>query len=292
MKKWIYWIVEKLGYRIERITYVQPIDVRKLGNNPRSLFYLANNNRQVLITASIKYGRGLDVLPLSAEGPHPFVYAVRVASLVPDPLKAIENVLRCYYRHVQPLNVSQWLGLDDSDQENFVNLPAWVSLLPWENVTVDQKKLHKQNCAAEDNIEHGHRVDLSGGWRNFGPVSNEVLLIEVRRLYSLMTSIKENGLLRHDGFGGDIGANILMREDGAWRWLVEWGGQHRAAVLSALDFETIPIRVWQIIERKDVDIWPNVLSGVYTRDSALKVFDQIFNGEVPRVVENWHEYID
>lgn len=61
------------------------------------------------------------------------------------------------------------------------------------------------------------------------------------------------------------------------------GGQHRAASLSALGHETIPVRLTSpssasIIRRDDVDFWPYVRTGLFSRETALEVFDRIFSG--------------
>ena len=91
-----------------------------------------------------------------------------------------------------------------------------------------------------------------------------------------MVSIRNFGVVRHDGFGGDVGATVLVDDENEFRWLVGHGGQHRAPVISAMGHKNITIRVWQVVERKDVAIWPNVQSGLFTEASALKVFDRIF----------------
>ena len=45
-----------------------------------------------------------------------------------------------------------------------------------------------------------------------------------------------------------------------------------------MGFTKIDVRVWQVIERRDVELWPNVQSGIYSIQMALKVFDNIYNG--------------
>jgi len=290
IKKVIIRMLDFFGYTLSKKIYNQPIDLRKLSNNPKSLSYYTNTNRQILINASLDKGRGLEIFSLNNNSYHPFIRAIKYALVSDDYKKALKEKLSQYYSIVQPRNASEWLGFNQGELDILDNEPAWLSLLPWENSSLKQKKDGRKECAIYDNKEHDSRLEIEEGWRNFGPVSEKILELEVNRLYSLMVSIEKNGVLRDDKDGGDIGAIVLMKEDNDFRWIVEWGGQHRAAVISAMGYERVPIRVWQVVERKDVNLWPNVQSGLYTEKTALKIFDKIYAGvSISKVTKNWED---
>ena len=98
-----------------------------------------------------------------------------------------------------------------------------------------------------------------------------------RGLLAALDSIRRSGYRRHDRADGDIEALVFLREDGEWRWQVS-RGLHRAAVLAALETDPIPVRVRGLVFRGDAGVWPNVVSGLYTRRGAEKMFDRIFDG--------------
>lgn len=289
-KKIIHKILDSLGYSLSKKLYEEPIDLRALSNNPKSLHYLTKTNRQIIINTTFDKGRGLEIFPLSYSSYHPYIMAVRYAYNSGDYQMGLRKILSRYYSTVQPQNTAEWFGFKKGEIPLLDNEPAWLSLLPWENSSIDYKKHGRKECAIYDNKEHGSSIIIEEGWRSFGPVSADIIDIEVSRLYKLMISIEKNGILRDNGEGGDIGAIVLMKEPDDYRWIVEWGGQHRAAAISGMGYKNITIRVWQIVERKDVNLWPNVQSGVYTIKTALEIFDKIYNGtSLSGVTKNWEE---
>ncbi|MGB5792131.1 hypothetical protein [Poseidonibacter sp.] len=288
IKKLITKVFDYFGYTLTKNIYNKPVDIRGLSNNPRALSYFTNTNRQILINTTFDKGRGLEMFSLSPNSHHPFIVAIKYALTTNNYKKALKEKLSQYYSLVQPQSSSEWLGFDKGEVPLLDNEPAWVSLLPWENSSLKNKKNGRNECAIYDNSEHGANLDISEGWRSFGPVSDEVLELEVNRLYKLMNSIKKNGILRDDNFGGDIGAIILLKDETDYRWVVEWGGQHRSAAISAMGYTDISIRVWQVVERKDVSLWPNVQSGLYSKKMALKIFDNIYDGKfTSNITKDW-----
>lgn len=284
-------ILNYFGYTITKSIYSQPVDLRMINNNPKALGYYTRTDKQVLIEVDFINGRGLEKYSLASNSKHPFIVATKAAISSDDYQKALKTTLTGYYDLVQPLTASSWLGFDEGEVEALDNQPPWLTLLPWENTSLEQKNQGRASCASQDSEEHGSKLNINKGWRDFGPVSEEVLDLEVKRLHSLILSIEENGILRDDSEGGDIGAVVLMNENSDYRWLVEWGGQHRAAVISAMGYKNTTIRVWQVIERKDVELWPNVVSGVYSKESALKIFDRIFTGiSTSKVTQSWEDH--
>lgn len=282
-----------IGFKVTKDRHDKPIDLLGQTNNPRIIFYKSLPSKQVIIEGKIEHGRGLDIFSLSQDSNHPFIYAITHSIGKSDFRHSIKTILMEYYNNVRPFNIGCWLGVDINKEHRLYSEPAWSTLFPWENVSIDKKKHERKICAIEDNKEHGSNYDIFKGWRNFGPVSEEILNIETNRLVKLVESIQKKGFIREnsDGTSNDIGAIVLMKEDGSWRWLVEYGGQHRAAVLSALNYKLIPLKVWQVIDERDVNVWPNVISGVYSRQEALAVFNTMFDSKSNNVLSHWEEYI-
>ena len=279
---------KKFGYRIRLLPAdaFYPIDLRSTTNDPRSLIYHAGKQPTVLIDAPVKWGYALAAFPLNAEGCHPFIYAIRKAKSSSQPCDTIRAVLRCYYESVQPSNAAQWLGLDPESAPQLQAQPPWARIFPWRSSSISARRRGIESAARFDNRQAGANLSIRDGWKAFGPVSEAVLNIETQRLLRLYESIKHHGLLRNNEFGGDIRGIALVNGDN-WRWMQGGCGAHRAPVLSAMGFETIPVRIYRVVFRKHVDLWPQVVSGVYSRENALRVFDRVFQHHVPPIADPW-----
>ena len=254
-------LFKKFGYSVKSI--LPPIDVRFTNNDPRQILYYSP--RTILINAPTKWGR-IRFFQLSAEF-NPFVYAVCSSLNSKEKFSTIKSILKKYYKCVQPDNIYEWYGLNNEDAPKLSGVPIWAIPEPWKPVTIEKKTRSMQSVALNENKKNGKTLSIFHGDKCFGPVSEEKLCLEAERLKIVMSSIHRKGFQRYDGPDGDIEAQIFMLEDGQWRWMVT-RGLHRAAVLAALDWQCIPVRVLSIIYRRDADIWPNVLSGLYTAAGA------------------------
>ena len=267
------------GYCINRVDSTI-IDVRDKGNDPRQMYYTRG---QILINAPTNRGR-FRFFPLSNTN-NPFVHGVAKCINESDKYTIVETTLREHYNLIQPKNIFDWYSIDEEDAPSLIDVPVWAAPEPWKQTSIEEKLVSMKKVAANESKKYKKSLSIFDGDKGFGPVSDEKLQLETIRLIKVMNSIINKGYKRHNGKDGDIQAFIFMREDGNWSWQVS-GGFHRAAVLAGLKWQFIPVRVVSIINRNDVDIWPNVLSDIYTKKGALKIFDKIFNGSIPIILED------
>jgi hypothetical protein len=125
----------------------------------------------------------------------------------------------------------------------------------------------------------GVKPEGNFGWQYFGPVSDSVGLLEFSRLKSVYESINEKGYC--PPAKSHIHGEFLISDDD-WVW-VNLGGKHRCAALIAMNYSEIPVRVRgkygaAFVRRCEVDYWPNVLNGLFSRDQALQFFDKMILG--------------
>ncbi|REL37542.1 hypothetical protein DYD21_07050 [Rhodohalobacter sp. SW132] len=293
-KKSIEDIVQKIfnsfGYRIHSLEYFKrndiqfPIDVRKKGNDPKFLRYYCKS-QPVIIDAPIEKGRGHPVFSFHPSASHPFVIAAKKALISTKSLEIIYNELKIYYENVQPKYAAELLGLNDNNNELF-NYPAWTCVLPWDIESIEQWAKKNEESIIIENNRAGINIDASHGWAWTGPVSEFKLNIEAKRLHKLLKSVKKYGYKRNSNPDGDIKSTVLIDENDNWSWMATTG-QHRLSVLSALGKKTIPIRVNKIVDIDDLDIWPNVTSGLYTKKEARQIFNRIFHGRLPACFNDW-----
>lgn len=281
----IHKLLARLGLKVERIRAESPLDLRDRGNHP---FLLAYHSlpRPILVDVPVRWGRGFRTLPLDDPTAHPFVRASALARNASDPVETVTAVLRSYYQAVQPVDVLGWLRVPGKSESQLAGQkPASLSM-PWDVRTPDEWLRARESWAIQEGRRAGQVLSLADGWHFWGPVSEVKLSLEVGRLSNLVDSVIRKGIVRSDVIGGDIQAVVLRTSQGRWRWQVA-GGEHRAAVYSAIGVEEVPVRVIQIVTRDDAEIWPGVTSGIYSVADALAIFDQVFEGKAPDLVSAW-----
>jgi hypothetical protein len=272
-----------MGYTIEKTHHEKIHDMRGKFSHPISIRYHGTAVPS-LIDVDIDKGRGLLIYPLQ-KTIHPFVHSIHEAINSTDKSRSLRDTLSHYYSCVQPSSAADWIGLPSTSNSPLQEFAPWALTMPWSSRTPDQLKSIRENTALEENKALGHRLSIEDGWHFWGPLSTIKLDIEIQRFTKLLGSMQANGFRRHNGHDGDIRAVILQKQDD-WRWQVV-GGEHRAAAICAFGYKTAPVRVLQVINRDDVDFWPGVCNGLFTRDEALRTFDIIFHGELSMVSRKW-----
>lgn len=190
-----------------------------------------------------------------------------------------DTPLQRYFQHWVPRNAAEVLGLaGENVSPRLATAPPLGFVMPWGRMDPAQAASYWQGVVKADHREHGGSADPAQGWKGWGPVSDEVGQLEFRRLAAVHDSIKQHGYQRNDSDDGDMGG-VLLWTDGECRLLVT-KGHHRAAALCALGHEVAPFRIQpgDLIRRNEVDHWPNVRSGLFSRDQALEIFDRLHAG--------------
>jgi hypothetical protein len=245
----------------------------------------------VVVEAELRDGVGLHHFGLAPDGCHPFVLAAAAGLDRPDaPEAAIEGVLLAYYDRVIPGNAADWLGVALADASpDLLWAPPWAAALPWQTQTPAEWRAARERGIPSENRLAGQELSIREGWHACGPVSARKAAIEAHRVGRLLASLQEHGLRRHDGRDGDIDA-VLLRGGGVQRWWIN-SGHHRAAVLSALGYETAPVRIRRVVDLNDVAQWPHVASGLFRRADAIRIVERVLAGELPRVAQPWSQWV-
>ena len=257
--------------------------------DPIGLQYISTRNG-VVVSAPKELGRALPLFGYNESSAHPFLIAAREASRTNFERNVIiKKILAKYYEMVRPESINSILGISSENKE-LSNLPGWAVLMPWDKENIFQWKEKIESSVMLENSCYRKNVGVKCGWAWAGPTSEIKCEIESRRLLGVLDSVLKYGYKRHNGPDGDIVANVLVRSPDEWVWQ-SIGAQHRASVLSALGEETIPVRVMRVIRREDVLSWPNVVRGLYTKEEAIKIFDDIFHANYSHVALAWEEYV-
>ncbi|EGR0668465.1 hypothetical protein M2G36_19500 [Vibrio vulnificus] len=283
--KLIRFFFDKLGLIIEKKKYSASLEKGII--HPKELLYKSTFKRKIVLEADMNDGWALERFSLSEETLHPFVLALKAYERNKNKQDAL-NLMKKYYSQVQPKNLSEWFGIQGNINTN--KTPPTIGIFPWDDLNVEQKAAHVRECAIHDSVTNSKKkIDLNHGWRNFGPVSEDLLQLEVERLIKVYESIKYHGYVRNFDDDGDIGAFVLINGDD-WKWCVDWGGQHRIAALRALGYQKVKIKVWKIIYKDDYKFWPNVLNGFYSCTDANSIFENYFSNNSK--FKEWSEVIE
>lgn len=192
------------------------------------------------------------------------------------------SILERYYNEFCPTSMQAVLKSNNTYLSKYHPM---ATVLPWSTSTPEAKLT--SSCVDENAhkilSKEAYKLGLSEkdnyGWQFFGPVSKSLGLQEYLRLITVYTSIKNNGY-RPEKHGNINGYFLISDND--WVW-VNFGGKHRFASLVALKFKNIQVALKSkscelLIRRTDVDYWPNVKNGLFSKPDALNIFDQILKG--------------
>lgn len=250
------------------------VDLRNKSNHPLALKYSEIFN-VAMVDATIEDGRILPFFNLHSNAPF---YLAALAGVKYDDeaasLQAVERSLKHFYNDFQPKTINDWFSLQSKDSK--AELPPWAAILPWRARSAKSFKQIIEEGTVKDNEKDGLKGGIELGWAYCGPVSDQKLKVEARRICNLIYSIRKQGYQRSFEKDGDIVATALIDKNNHWKWLVT-NGYHRACVLAAMGFQTIPIRINLIVSVTELEYWPHVLDGFYTKEEAEQIFNSIFN---------------
>ena len=176
------------------------------------------------------------------------------------------------------LTLNRFLGLSDEESENLADIPAWAKIYPWNYTDDIQRQVATTNFSTfiENSKRRGPRMNAIQGGAQYPLVSKERAAFEAKLLFDLYVSIKSKGYIESKNAHHDpVGAMIAIGSDSNWCWAVS-AGIHRCCVLALSNVPSINVMVKKVIYREDVEFWPNVRNGLYTKEAALKAFDHMF----------------
>ncbi len=280
MKNLVKSALDIFGYSIVNSQTITPKDLRGEVIDPRVAKYSAKKSSFIL---EAQPGKCIVLYRFSCDknGRNPFIKTM-VRYLENGNIRYSNSELEYFYNTCQPQNVAEMFNLEGDLHKNLTDLPVNWIVFPWENCAMSEKKVFRQHNVKAESLKRGNELSLKDGYGFVGPISKERGELEISTLINLTNSIQKNGYNRGMGPDGDIKASVLIDGDD-YKFFIK-DGNHRVSVLSALGFETIPLRILPsdvpaFIYRDEVNFWANVQSGLYTRNQALKVFDTIFASE-------------
>ncbi len=283
-------LLQGCGYSLERAKPMDALfDMRSITEDPIESLYLSKG-KPILLDIPLDRLRCLGNLafPCIRGMGHPLVETA-VAYLQGRCGNYAGSPLECFSRAWTPSNAAEAIGLSETEASHgLVNLPAYasVNLMPWGSVDPSEAVSRRAMFSSIEYKRLGADLTVEEGTLFGGHISIAMGELEFSRITQIVDSIRTRGYLRSSNGDGDIKGLVLIR---GHDWVIHViQAQHRVAALAALEASRAPLQIcdtwWQktnAVRRAEVDSWPNVRNGLFTRKQALKVFDRIFEGRQP-----------
>ena len=264
------------GYHRERF----PCDFRGLVDDPFEALERANGHRSML---EIPLDKCLTLhsmaYPVTKGSDSPYLLTARwILKHTPQNTDYLASPLAVYLRTVAPHSAADLLGIKN---KNLQQLDPIEAELPWQGHSGRAVRYRRSLRASSEAKAAGFHLDLEQGWHNFGPSDDSKIEMECSRTHKLLVSVTSQGYWV-DFSKPLVQGLVLVNQEKEWRFFID-GGNHRVAVLAALDFPTVPaiVRPDAIYWRSDAHQWPGVIAGDMDEADAINLFDRIFSGRQP-----------
>jgi hypothetical protein len=185
-----------------------------------------------------------------------------------------DSPLYKYYQKVQPkLFGDLWAMAGRSEDIGVLSrmpLDRYVNWFPWFGLT-DSPENMKIGVSLQPEIPE---------WDShaFGPLARETGLEEIKRISKLLVKISNDGYSPEVNLDGFIRGYVLRK--GAESRFAVTAGQHRLAILSVLEYENFTVKFQpgfeRVVDVGEVELWPLVKNGVYTKQQAINIFNGVF----------------
>ncbi|MEX0928735.1 MAG: hypothetical protein WD266_04125 [Balneolales bacterium] len=174
-----------------------------------------------------------------------------------------------YYKRHQPGNIFEKHFLPTPANRHLphkgISGNPWLFGVPW---------LYTHDTGTYNGGEKG--LGPEHGIQAYGPVTNEKIMLETRRLSDVLKSIKKTGF-KPDVLGGYPRGYFLMDLKGRWSFLLD-AGLHRVAALVHLGYRRIPVQFQtafpRVIKQAESRQWPMVKKRYLSEKEAVDIFMQ------------------
>jgi hypothetical protein len=263
-----------LGYQVRKIPDKNTTSIKiNIPDDPGSLLYSLKFSNYYL-SLPLHKAKALTI-PLDQK--NYFIAAKRaIQAEEKEEFHVIKESLTSYYRNALPDSASEVLGLHPGEVPELDHEPAWLNFYPWHPDTISTMR------SAGDK----RRGDKKSGSSGIVNSMEELINFDSKRTYKLYKSLQHNGYIHDLNKINSVRAQLLINEENEYVWLIN-GGFHRTAISYALGLKEIEVNLKNVINRADVEKWPAVHSGIFDKETALKVFDNIFYSKGLKKNDEW-----
>jgi hypothetical protein len=266
-----------IGYEIRRPREVMDLAPSLMVDDPLEAIHYARDDVSVAFRCPLDLVRDTKGFSFAAGGWHPWTAQLQEPSRG-SPVYA-GSLLERYYRTFRPADALAALaGFHPDAPCKLAELPSSLFwLTPWSASTPEQLSRSVEDWVQRGARQHGlddYDPDRDGTPYH-GPVSARLGELELHRLHAVKDVLIVDG---YDRSHGDSLVYLLRRGDDI-RAVKFGSGYHRTAAMAALGHEYIPaqLRSPVAVDVADVDDWPQVRRGMWSREAATRYVDHLFD---------------
>jgi hypothetical protein len=273
--------VKAFGYTISRRPPpAPPRELAPIFDDPLDAVHYYNGGKSAAFNCPLEQTRVATGFSYSADGWHPWVATLQEFAEGGSATYQ-DSVFKAYHDAWQPKTGAEAVaGFTRHSPPGMSRLPPRAaSMVPWISFSFEEILEEVRRWTRRDYAALGLDFDYDPalhGDNMIGPIHAALGDMEYLRLTRVFASIQENGYQRK----GDVLVTILKRGS-ELRFLKTGGGMHRTAAVAALGFDTIPATFRRdrapLFDVADVDRWPKVVSGFWTREAAVRYVDHLFD---------------
>jgi hypothetical protein len=267
------------GLELRRLPTPPSAGLVPLSPDPSEALHRARFGVLAAFDCPLELARDTRGFSFAPDGWHPWVAELQDQDRRATAVDATPPLLQRYFESFQPRDALEALAgfepdapcaLSDLGPELF-----WVT--PWCAWTPEEMARAVRDWVGRGARDHG-LLDFDPGRDGspyHGPTSSRLAEVEARRLRAAAT------VLRRDGYDRRFGDSLfyLVRRGGEQRAVKFGGGYHRTAAMAAIGAPTVPaqLRPPLAVDVDDVDDWPQVRSGLWSRRAAIRYVDHVFD---------------
>lgn len=264
----------------------EPVDFRGIVDDPKEAL-ARSNGRPVMIDVPVELCRcfGPIAFKMTKDTNHPYSLTAK-GFLKGNVTEYDGSPLKSYYYLVQPKNVAELLDISfDNNNVYLKTLDPLGYRFPWQGSPNLIEKCIKLDRYIDEAKGLGYYFNIDDGIHLYGPVSERRGRFELDRIFSLVKSLSKNGFCNsHDDF---VTGDVLYNDDNDYVVVIK-NGQHRSAVLAAMNYRCISvvISLKNIIYKNQVNEWKGVKEKSFSNEQSLKLFNRIYQGNQPSFMMN------
>ena len=287
--------MSSFGKLIDRVAarFALKVNVSKIGAQPQAIF-IETTRLQSARKALYELPRKMvnqhlliAIVPMSAVWDVPQIRFIdREQHYLTRALRAYQRFGRAacleslehYYETFQPSNAAEFLGFD-LDQTGLSQHAPLLCPMPWNAITPLEEAERRKASMEQELRQHNIRFPYVShhGYKQFGPVSSDLIRMEADRLIGVYDSIASEGYTTR-GYEDLPVAEILSF--GPKEVYVLHSGMHRAAALAALNIDTIQIKIpthpFPVVRVEESTWWPQVQRGLVDKSAAIEFASRFF----------------
>lgn len=282
--------LNSVGFDIKRF---QASESFALDSNLSSIQYQTNLSDNCY-RVEIGSGRSSKLFSLGLRSEDPRIVAVREAKNVAcstTQLQSVIEVILNLYRETcpRPKTFFEVWDLPSPDDSAYSSWPYWSAVQPWDYATPEKRYSTFPKEVKINRAAHGLKIEsaLPEKIMELNELGSDKS--HSSQLAKITKSFLENGFIRTRNLPRPTAD--LLEADGDFRWKISGEGNHRLVVASALGFTHFDVNFERIICREDVDRWPNVIRGVFSKDTALKIFESHFSATPMSYDHGWQRLL-